>query len=158
MTDPSQFWGEWILPTASRKDPVFPQQGYWHGMVWGPVNFLVFQGVKRYATPQVQADYAAKSVKLFMQNWEADGVCGENYLSTTGVMSDSPHYNHDPHYTWGALLCLIGLESIVNLSDDGQVHEGPGFNQDATLTNVPWGGYLHDIKVKNGKVAISENP
>ncbi|MDP4238185.1 MAG: trehalase family glycosidase [Bacteroidota bacterium] len=157
MTDPKQFWGEWILPTVSRTDPLFPQQGYWHGTIWGPVNYLVFQGVKCYATPQVQADYAEKSVKLFMKNWETDGVCGENYLSTTGEQH-TKLARSDSHYTWGALLCIIGLESTVNLSDDGQAIAGTGFNQDIEMNNIPWGGRLHHIKVRDRKVKILEKP
>ena len=29
--DPSKFAGEWILPTISRDDPLFPRQDYWRG-------------------------------------------------------------------------------------------------------------------------------
>jgi hypothetical protein len=150
MTDPKQFWGDWILPTVSRTDPVFPQQGYWHGTVWAPVNYLVFQGVKKYAPPPLRAEYAEKSVKLFMQNWQSKGICSENYLSTTG----EPH--SDPHYTWGALLCLIGFESIVDFDDSGRVRTGAGINQDVTLDNIPWGGRLHQVTVQNEKISILE--
>jgi hypothetical protein len=158
MTDPRQFWGEWILPTVSRTDSLFPQQVYWHGTIWGPVNYLVFQGVKRYADSQVQSAYAEKSVKLFLKNWEADGVCGENYLSTTGEQRTKRIAHSDPHYTWGALLCLIGLESVVDITDSGQVMAGPGFNQNIEMDNIPWGGYLHHIKVQNKKVEILRTP
>lgn len=33
--DPTKFAGEWIIPTISRDDHVFPQQHYWRGKVWG---------------------------------------------------------------------------------------------------------------------------
>jgi hypothetical protein len=153
MTDTSQFWGEWILPTVSRTDPFFPQQGYWRGTIWGPINYLVYQGVKHYASPSVQASFAEKSINLFMKNWIRNGVCGENYLSTTGEQY-SKITRSDPHYTWGALLSLIGLESAVTIGDDGQIFAGTGFNKDMELDNIPLKGDLYRIKVKNGKVEI----
>jgi hypothetical protein len=93
-----------------------------------------------------------------LKNWEADGVCGENYLSTTGEQRTKRIAHSDPHYTWGALLCLIGLESVVDITDSGQVMAGPGFNQNIEMDNIPWGGYLHHIKVQNKKVEILRTP
>ncbi len=80
MTDPARFWGDWILPTVAKGDPLFPQQIYWHGTVWGPVNYLVYQGVKRYAPPEVESQYARKSVALFMRNWTEKRICAEKLL------------------------------------------------------------------------------
>ena len=153
MTDPEQFWGEWVIPTVSRKDPVFPKQTYWHGTIWAPVNYLLFQGLKRYAPPKVQADFAEKGLKLFMNNWREKGFCGEYFFSTTGKSGGG-----DPHYTWGALLCLTALESVVNLSDSGKVAAGPGINQEVELNNIPWGGKLHSVKMSrpNGTGPLSQ--
>jgi glycogen debranching enzyme len=134
MTDPQQFWGEWILPTVSKKDPLYFEQRYWHGTIWGPVNYLVYQGVKRYAPPEVQAEYAQKSVHLFMNNWLGTGQCGENFLSLNGRVGGNPNY------TWGSLLCLIGVESVIDIDEKGKVIEGPGYNEPVTLENIPVNG------------------
>ncbi len=152
MSDPTQFWGEWILPTVSRRDPAFLGQTYWHGTIWGPVNYLVFQGVKRYATPQMQADFAQKSVHLFMNNWLADGYCGENFLSVNGGVGG------DLNYTWGALLCLIGLESIIDIGDDGVVKAGPGYHEPVDLMNVPIAGKLHRVSLRYGSPQVIVTP
>ena len=148
MTDPEQFWGEWILPTVSRKDPLFLQQTYWHGTIWGPVNYLVWQGVKRYATAEVEAAYAQKSVHLFMNNWQANGYCGENFLSLDGSVGGNRYY------TWGALLCLIGVESVVDVGDDGMVRAGAGYNEAVELTNLPIGGRMRRASVRYGKAEV----
>jgi neutral trehalase len=148
MTDPKKFWGQWVLPTLPYDDPLWPTQNYWKGKVWAPVNYLVFQGLKRYASPELQAEFARKSVDIFMRNWTAKRVCGENYLSTTGDQSS------DPHYTWGALMCLIGLESIVDVDNDGQVKTGRGFTVNIELNHIPLQGQLRRINVKNGRVVI----
>lgn len=145
MQDPNQFWGEWILPTVSRQDPLFLEQTYWHGTIWGPVNYLVFQGVKRYASPEFQAAFAQKSVHLFMNNWLANGYCGENYFSISGGVSG------DHNYTWGALLCLVGVESVVSIGDNGVPEPGPGYNEPVDLTNLPIGGKPRRISLRFGK-------
>jgi hypothetical protein len=153
MSDPEKFWGEWILPTVPKTDPLYETQIYWRGTIWAPVNYLVFQGVKRYAPPQFQAEYAEKSVRLFMNNWLADGVCGENYRSTTGRQKGETGRS-DAHYTWGALLCFIGLESAVDLIDSGRVLPNPGMNQDMELDNIPLNGRLCRIRVSGGKAGV----
>lgn len=144
LTDPKLFWGPWKLPTVAYNDPFWPQQGYWRGNIWGPPNYLVFQGLKRYASPGQRAELARDSVNLFMRNWIQDGVCGENYLSTTGQQSS------DPHYTWGSLLCLIGVESVIDMSNDGKIITGHGLPKDLELRNIPLGGKLYDVTVKDG--------
>ena len=120
MTGP-KFWGDRILPTVAFDDPIWPQQRYWHGTIWGPVNYLVFQGLKRYATPDIQAEFARRSVSLFMTNWTQQGTCGENFLSTTGELGG------DLHYTWGALLNLIGIEAAADADANGAPVPGKGF-------------------------------
>jgi hypothetical protein len=152
MTDPTQFWGEWILPTVSRRDPLFLGQTYWHGTIWGPVNYLVFQGVKRYASPDVEAAYAQKSVHLFMDNWLADGFCGENFMSIDGSVGG----NHN--YTWGALLNLIGVESVVDIDDNGQVKKGPGYNEPVEFTNLPVDGKLYGASLRDQKSEVMITP
>lgn len=149
MADPTQFWGEWILPTVSRRDPLFLQQDYWHGTIWGPVNYLVYQGVKRYASPELRAAFAQKSVHLFMDNWLADGYCGENFLSTDGSVLG----NHN--YTWGALMCLIGVESIIDIGDDGTPTTGPGYNEPVELSNLPIAGKPHRVSLRFGKPEVA---
>jgi len=144
MTDPKKFWGEWILPTLAYDDPLFAKQDYWNGKVWGPVNYLVFQGVKRYATPEVKAEFARKSVELFMQNWTQNGTCGENFSSTTGKQSS------DPNYTWGALLCLVGVEAVIDQQPDGKFVAGQGLPADLKLNKIPLADRLYQVTVKNG--------
>ncbi|HEX4021970.1 MAG TPA: trehalase family glycosidase [Acidobacteriaceae bacterium] len=152
MTDPAQFWGEWILPTVSRQDPLFLGQVYWHGTIWGPVNYLVFQGVKRYASQELKAAFAQKSVHLFMDNWLADGYCGENFLSIDGSVGGNRNY------TWGALMCLIGVESVVNISDNGVPELGSGYNEPVELMNLPIGGKHHRVSLRFGKPEVVVTP
>ncbi len=141
MTDPKKFWGDWVLPTVAYDDPVWTQQNYWRGKVWAPVNFLVFQGLQRYASPEIINAFADKSVRLFMHNWTAMGVCGENYLSSTGEQSS------DPHYTWGALLCLIGIESVCHTEPDGTIVLNGTTDKTLHIDNLPIFGRSYELDV-----------
>jgi len=154
MSDPAKFWGDWILPTVSYDDPLFPQQAYWHGKVWPPVNYLVLRGLKRYGTPEQIAEFGRKSTDLFMRNWIRDRVCGENYLSTTG---EQKAQRSDPHYTWGALLCLTGLESLMEINDQGQIIPANGVSQNLQLKNIPAGGKKWDLTFSGGKGSVVES-
>ena len=151
MTDPKRFWGKWILPTVAYGDPVWPQQGYWHGTVWAPVNFLVFQGLRRYAPPELVAEFARKSVDLFMRNWRARGWCGENFGSDNGVV------HGDQHYTWGALMCLLGLESICAIEPDGAVTLNGAQTAELRIDNVPIHGHRYSVETGTGYARLIDH-
>jgi neutral trehalase len=74
----SEFWGEYVLPSISRNDPAYPDNDYWRGRIWGPFNFLVAEGLRRYRFDQVAAELARKGIEMFMQNWRDDGGVYEN--------------------------------------------------------------------------------
>jgi hypothetical protein len=150
MLDPKKFWGEWVIPTVSRDDPAFPEQNYWRGKVWGPTNYLLFQGLQRYARAETRNEFAQKSVGLFMRNW-TKGLCGENYLSTTGEQSS------DPHYTWGALLCRIALENVCDFAEDGSVSLNGTMPTHLELRNVSLHGKPYDIHVEPGLTELRRN-
>lgn len=142
MSDPDQFWGEWILPTISFQDPAYQKQRYWSGTIWAPSNYLVWLGVKQYGSPELQAEYAQKSVNLFMNNWLGAGLCGENYFGINGRVCSNPNY------TWGALLCLIGLESVLDMDDQGNPFIGNGLNVPVVLKNIPVMDEIYDAKIR----------
>ena len=148
MSDPKQFWGEWIIPTLSREEPEYHRQRYWSGNIWGPANYLTWLGVKRYATEEFKAEYAQKSVHLFMNNWLGSGYCGENYFTLNGRVCSNPNY------TWGALLCLIGIESVIDIADDGTIKRGTGYNEPVRFENIVLGGKEYNVSVDYQKPTI----
>jgi hypothetical protein len=151
LTDPTKFWGKYLLPTLAYDDPNYHEQEYWRGDIWGPTNYIAWVGIKKYASPQQIADYADRSVQLFMREWLAKGVCGENYLSTDGTQ------NHQAHYTWGALLNLIGLESIVDVDDSNHIVLNGFQTKTITLTHIPILGHIYSLKTSPGSAQLIEN-
>jgi glycogen debranching enzyme len=148
---PKKFWGDWPIPTLPYDDPDWAQQDYWHGHVWAPVNYLMWQGLERYDDKAHLADFAEKSVKIFMQNWNSDStICSENYRSDNGKADDHPHY------TWGALLPLLGVEALVDIGPDLKpVPRQLGLKENLTLHHVPVGGKLYRVESKGGTVSVT---
>jgi glycogen debranching enzyme len=147
LQDPKRFWGEYVCPTIARDDPAFPDQHYWRGKIWAPTNYLMYQGLKRYASDALRAEFARKSVALFMRNWTAHGTCHENFLASGEGASD-------PHYTWGALLCLIGIEELCDLEPDGRLRLNGGLPEDLQIRHLPLNGEVYDIHLRNGRAEL----
>jgi putative isomerase len=100
-----EFWGEWILPSIARDDPAFRDQNYWRGRIWGPMNYLVYLGLRNYDDAAVRSEFAQKSYELFLKEWHDKGHVHENYNAILGTGDDVA--NSDRFYHWGALLGYI---------------------------------------------------
>jgi hypothetical protein len=105
LLNPQEFWGEWVIPSIARSDPAFRDQEYWRGRVWGPMNYLVYLGLRNYDQPAARRQFAQKSLSLFEKDWRANGHVHENYNAITGAGDDV--HSSDRFYHWGALLGLI---------------------------------------------------
>jgi neutral trehalase len=104
LLNPKEFWGTFVIPSTPRNDPSFADNDYWRGRIWGPMNFLVYLGLRNYDFPEVRAEFADKSTALFRGEWTAKHHVHENYNATTGEGDDTT--GSDPFYHWGALLML----------------------------------------------------
>jgi putative isomerase len=105
LLNPKEFWGEWIIPSVARDDPAFKDQNYWRGRIWGPMNYLVYLGLRNYDEPEVQRQFAEKSYALFLEEWRKNGHVHENYNGISGTGDDVT--SSDRFYHWGALLGYI---------------------------------------------------
>jgi putative isomerase len=115
-----EFWGDWIIPSIARDDPAFKDQEYWRGRVWGPMNYLVYLGLRNYDQPEVSRQFAQKSYELFLQEWKKNGHVHENYNAVTGSGDDV--HTSDRFYHWGALLGYIQyLQQAPSPLNAGQI-------------------------------------
>ena len=150
--DPKKFAGEWILPTISRDDPMYPRQHYWRGKVWGPINWLVYQGFKIHDWDLEAKLLAESSAKMFLKPWREKGECHENFLSTTGEGSS------DPHYTWGALMVLIAVEELI----DANPWHGLRFGnvmpvEEAGIQRYEIAGSLYDVHLSDREIEVKRD-
>ena len=108
--NPEEFYGQWILPSIARNDPAYPDQDYWRGRIWAPMNFLVYLALCRHRHPAAEKArkiLAEKSEALLLKEWLEHGHVHENYCANTGEGCNV--VNSDRFYHWGALLGLIAL-------------------------------------------------
>jgi glycogen debranching enzyme len=85
LLNPREFWGQYVIPTISRTDPAFQDQYYWRGDIWGPTNYLVYEGLDRYGEDEVALQFADKSYQLFMDDWKTHQHTDEQYYAWGGV-------------------------------------------------------------------------
>jgi hypothetical protein len=112
--NPDEFLGDWIIPSISRNDPAFAEQGYWRGRIWGPMNFLVYLGLKNYDLPEATQLMIEKSNALLMNTWQKNKMVHENYngISGNGRNADERINLSDSYYHWGALLGFMALLEV----------------------------------------------
>jgi putative isomerase len=114
LADPKSFGGAHGLPSVSRDDPAIHDNVYWRGRVWPPLNWTVWQGLRRYGFDAEAADLAAKSWALFSRAWDKDRLCAENYSSQNGEVLDQP--DTDGFYSWGALMPAMTVAEVMDVS------------------------------------------
>ncbi len=105
LLNQKEFWGEWVIPSIARDDPAFADQNYWRGRIWGPMNYLVYLGLRNYGDTEVGQEFAGKSYSLFLKEWSEKGHVYENYNAIAGTGDDV--YSSDRFYHWGALLAYV---------------------------------------------------
>ena len=107
LMNPREFWGEWVIPATPRNEAAFKDQNYWRGRIWGPMNFLVYLGLRNYNLPSARAQLVEKSRTLFLKEWQTNRHVHENYSAILGVGDDVT--SSDPFYHWGALLVFMDV-------------------------------------------------
>jgi hypothetical protein len=105
LVNPEEFGGEWVIPSIARNDVAFKDQNYWRGRIWGPMNYLVYLGLRNYDDPEVRREFARKSYALFLKEWTDKRHVHENYNAVTGTGDDVG--SSDRFYHWGALLGYV---------------------------------------------------
>jgi hypothetical protein len=103
--------GAYGMPSVSRSSPAFADNSYWRGRAWGPMNALVYLGLRRYphirSAAAARAALAAQSEATFLVEWVPNRRVMENYNSQSGVGCDVS--NAVPFYHWGGLNALVPL-------------------------------------------------
>ncbi|WP_131118861.1 MGH1-like glycoside hydrolase domain-containing protein [Lichenihabitans psoromatis] len=113
LADPATFGGDIVIPSVSRDDPAFGDNTYWRGRVWPPLNYWVWQGLRRNGRYDEASHLAQKSFALFETAW-ARRLCPENYNAVTGEPLDQP--DTEGFYGWGALIPLMAVGEIMDVS------------------------------------------
>jgi hypothetical protein len=152
LLNPKEFWGKYVAPTVARDDPAFNDQFYWRGDIWGPTNYMLYEGINRYGFDHVALEYAQKNYDLFMDDWQRNQHDNEQYYAWGGTGGG------DPHYTWGALLCLAPLEQYIDVNPWEGLRFGaldpPG---QGDFHGAVWENHSYDVTVGPQKTTLARD-
>ena len=109
LLNEEEFWGEYPLPSISKRDFAFAEQHYWRGRVWAPLNAIVYFALKAAGCYREAKLLAQKSEKILLGSWESGRRVYENYSAVDG-RGDSARQS-DAFYHWGALLGYIAIDA-----------------------------------------------
>ena len=152
LLNPSEFWGDFVIPTISRDNPSFNDQQYWRGTIWPPTNYLVYQGLKRYGIDLIAAEFARKSARLFLNSWKNYRLCRENYDSRTGEGGGQRYQS------WGPLFALVLLEDFIDVSPFFGLSVGNLAAQGETVfENLVLAGNKYNLKVSAESLVLYKN-
>ncbi|MDH5805292.1 MAG: alpha,alpha-trehalase, partial [Gemmatimonadota bacterium] len=152
LTDPAVLWGDNIVPTISRDDPAFEQQQYWRGTVWPPMNYLLYEGLRRYGFDDHSAHLARRSVSLFMKSWNEHQLCRENFDGRSGEGGGQRHQS------WGTLLPLTGVQELIDGTPWDGVRVGSLSAQDfAAVRNISMDGGRWDVVLSKEGLSLFVN-
>lgn len=108
LLNPKEFWGEWVIPSIARDDPAFHDQNYWRGRIWGPMNYLVYLGLRNYDDADVRRQFAQKSYDLFLKEWRGNAM---SMRITTRSREPATMLRTATVFTTGALCSAISNTS-----------------------------------------------
>ena len=151
LLNPKEFWGDYVVPTISRDDPLFKEQQRWRGTISPATNYLVYQGLKAFGFDAVATEFASKSSDLFLRSWENFQLCPENFDSRTGEAGGGRYQSGGP------LFALIALEEYMDFTP----WEGFRFGilspeQKGTLSRFSIQGRHYQVDVSSSRVKLTE--
>jgi len=151
LLNPNEFWGEYVLPTISRDDPAFPEQYYWRGTIWPPMNYFTYEGLTRYGYDDIAAQLADKTFRLVKKNWDATGALWENYNSITGEGNSHGAGGSTKHYSWSAALPLL---AIMDSIDTDTWREGIRFGS----LGAPQENRVSGLRIRDVDYSVTAGP
>jgi glycogen debranching enzyme len=81
LTNPDEFWGEYVIPTVSRADPHFDPETMWRGPVWANINYFFIEALCQIGQYDLAHALREKTLDLVMNQ----PSIYEYYNSETGV-------------------------------------------------------------------------
>lgn len=127
LNDETLFGGAIGLPSVHRSHPTYRENVYWRGPVWPPLNYLVWQGLRRSGYLDQARGLAERSYRLFMEAWRDSRSVPENYDPETGWRDGQA--DTDWFYSWGALMPAMAAAELVHIDpwDGWTIHSGMDF-------------------------------
>jgi hypothetical protein len=147
LLNPEEFWGKYLLPTIPKDDPAYPEQYYWRGNIWPPMNYFAYEGLKRYGYDDVAGQLAERTYQLVKTNWDSTGALWENYNSITGEGNSHGAGGSTKHYSWSAVFPLMAVMECIDQEAWGRGLRfgSTGLSQQSRIQNLPIRGHNYTV-------------
>jgi putative isomerase len=83
LTDPDEFWGEYVIPSVARNDPHYEPETMWRGPIWVNINYIFIEALRQVGEHALARTLLERTLKLVMSQ---PGIY-EYYHSETGEPS-----------------------------------------------------------------------
>lgn len=150
-----EFWTYVPLPAIWKQSPAFADNVYWRGRVWPPLNYMTYNGLKRYGLDKEASRLAARCMEIFSSRWKEERASFENYNSLTGQGSDS--VDTDFFLGWGGLFPLMWVADHVDVDPWNGFHFGSVNGEDITIRRLRMADGFYTLRVKDGVTALEKN-
>lgn len=109
LKDPTEFWGDYMLPTVARKDPAYDPERMWRGPVWANINYFFVEALQRVGEKDLARELRNKTLNLIMSQ---PGIY-EYYNPETG----EPPATAAPMFGWTAAVFIeLALQATAKSS------------------------------------------
>jgi putative isomerase len=115
LTNPDEFWGEYVIPTVSRADPHFNPETMWRGPVWANINYFFVEALRQIGQYDLAHTLREKTLGLMMNQ----PSIYEYYNSQTG----EPPATAADIFGWSAAV-FIDLAIQVSLEEGSETPGG----------------------------------
>jgi putative isomerase len=80
LTNPNEFWGEYVIPSVARNDPHYDPEAMWRGPIWININYIFIEALRLVGEHALARTFLKKTLDLVMSQ---PGIY-EYYNSETG--------------------------------------------------------------------------
>jgi glycogen debranching enzyme len=98
LTNPEEFWGDYVIPSVARNDSHFDPQSMWRGPVWVNINYFFIEALRQVDEKELADSIMEKTLNLIM---EQPGI-HEYYDAQTG----KPPPNAAATFGWTAAVFI----------------------------------------------------
>lgn len=68
LTDPDEFWGEYMIPSVARNDPHYDPQRMWRGPVWANINYFFIEALRQVGRKELANAIRDKTLAMIMSH------------------------------------------------------------------------------------------
>jgi len=110
LTDPTQFWRPYGVPSLSAQDPYYNAKGYWNGPVWVEWDYLIMRGLIDYGYKNEAKELVDRVAKGMIEVLKKDHNLWEFYSP------DEAWGGYHRTYIWAGIINRMMLDTNPNSS------------------------------------------